>query len=71
MAFPFYGAINSLMASISVPFTAFALPSLIFIYIYRKKSARDIAPLPPSKWLAVRPPQLPSCFCLFNSAGVR
>ena len=53
MAFPFYGAINSLMASISVPFTAFALPCLIYNYVYRNKERRDNAPLLPWKWLTV------------------
>ena len=54
MAFPFYGAINSLMASISVPFTAFALPCLVYNYVYRHQARRDDAPLPPWSFLKVR-----------------
>ena len=53
MAFPFYGAINSLMASIAVPFTAFALPCAVFIWIYRTKEAREAAPKPPPSILKV------------------
>jgi auxin influx carrier (AUX1 LAX family) len=51
MAFPFYGAINSLMASVSVPFTSYALPCLTFIIIYYKSDARVNAILPPFRWL--------------------
>jgi hypothetical protein len=47
------GAINSLMSSISVPFTAFALPCLVYIWIYRHQAARDASVLPPYKWLQV------------------
>lgn len=54
MAFPFYGSINSLMAAISVPFTAFAIPSLTFLIIYRRHDLRLNAVLPPLRWLRVR-----------------
>ncbi len=53
-AFPFYGAINSLMSSISTRFTAFVIPCLVFIYIYRTPDQRSAAPLPPWKALQVR-----------------
>ncbi|KAL6756332.1 transmembrane amino acid transporter protein-domain-containing protein [Haematococcus lacustris] len=53
MAFPFYGAINSLMASVSVPFTAFALPALTFALLYRTQDNRQDAVLPPFSWLRV------------------
>ena len=52
LAFPFYGAINSLMASISVPFTAFAIPCFTFVYAYsRSHETRSLAPLPPFPFL--------------------
>lgn len=54
MAFPFYGAINSLMSAISVPFTAFALPFFVYCYLYRTKEARDNAALKPLRILQVR-----------------
>ncbi len=41
------GSINALMSSVSVPFTAFALPCFVFIWIYRKPERRTMAVLPP------------------------
>ncbi len=54
VAFPFYGAINSLMGAVNPPITSFALPAIAYNLIYRHQGQRDRSIYPPPKWMQVR-----------------
>ncbi len=53
IAFPFYGAINSLMSALSGPATAFVLPAVAFNVVFKSKAARENAVSPPPTFLQV------------------
>ncbi len=49
----FYGTINSLYKALAEPLTAFVFPCVVYLWVYRSKSARDGAVLKPWKCVGI------------------
>uniref|UniRef100_A0A383V9J1 Amino acid transporter transmembrane domain-containing protein n=1 Tax=Tetradesmus obliquus TaxID=3088 RepID=A0A383V9J1_TETOB len=51
VAFPFYGTINAVVASITSPLVAFAFPAAAYSWLHRTKDRQQACVRPPPSWM--------------------